>query len=356
MKKLYNKTEIQDFSFYEKGIIFLIGDIRNRNVVFMIDDKDKILIKNAIIPSFKTFQNCIVLYSPQKSIVIDRDFQIVEYKGYIINDVLTNNRFLSDRIIDSDIRYLCLYNADNNYVIWTLKKITYFLLTYKDIAFCKQDNTGIIAIDVNTGMELWHFSIADFPPYINGFYREQEADIKQIIGVYNNLLWVHVGGFRLVGIDIETGKLVYQIEDIPSALGLTKEEGYHFSFNYLHLNQQEGVLKTFANRYYIEIDLNTLQGVVKKDFGENEKKSWRIRKSTYYQDCPDLLYFSGHYQNMNKPNAFGIFDTEKAEIVWYDTTKDDLGYFYNPPQANDKLLAVLDDKHNLLVYERDELK
>jgi hypothetical protein len=33
--------------------------------------------------------------------------------------------------------------------------------------------------------------------------------------------------------------------------------------------------------------------------------------------------------------------------------KDDSGYFYSPPQANDKLLAILDDKHNLLVYERE---
>jgi hypothetical protein len=65
------------------------------------------------------------------------------------------------------------------------------------------------------------------------------------------------------------------------------------------------------------------------------------------------LFFCGYFQEIHSPNAFGIFDTEKAEIIWSETTKDDLGYFYNPPQANDKLLAVLDDKHNLLVYERD---
>jgi hypothetical protein len=37
-----------------------------------------------------------------------------------------------------------------------------------------------------------------------------------------------------------------------------------------------------------------------------------------------------------------------------DTIKEDLGYFYNPPQARDRLLAILDDKHNLLVYDREK--
>jgi hypothetical protein len=213
--------------------------------------------------------------------------------------------------------------------------------------------------DIVDGTELWQFSIANFPNYINGFCREQEADIKQVIGVYNNILWVHVGGFRLVGIDIETGKQLHYIEDIPYALGLTKEERYHFDFSSfggyaIHLDDTRGILKAFAHRYYIEIDLNTLKGSVKKDFGEDWKNSWRIKNSTYYQEYPELLFFSGNYKNIHNPNAFGIFDTEKAEIIWHNTTKDDMGYFYNPPQANDKLLAVLDDKHNLLIYDRED--
>ena len=209
------------------------------------------------------------------------------------------------------------------------------------------------------GEILWQFSVKGFPNYLNGFYREQEADIKQIIGVYNNILWIHVGGFRLVAINVETGEQQHYIEDLPYHLGLTKEERRHFDFspfgNGIHLDEKTGILKAFAHRYYIEIDLQSLHGKVKKDFGENWKTSWRIKRSQYYQEYPDLLFFSGHYKNMDKqPNGFGIFDTEKAEIIWYDTQKDDLGYFYNPPQANDKLLAILDDKHNLLIYEREK--
>ena len=310
-------SNIMDMSFYEKGLSIHFNNGANW-LIFSTKDKVKIP------------------YSCLNSNIAQHKIPVYEYDFDLL--IPLNN----------------IYNVKLNLLVFpewykgschVINSNIYLYIYQKEMSWINLNNNNF-----------WHFSIADFPSYINGFCREQEADIKQIIGVYNNLLWVHVGGFCLIGIAIETGKLVHQIEDIPSALGLTREEGYYFSFNYLHLNEQEGVLKAFANRYYIEIDLNTLQGVVKKDFGENEKKSWRIRKSTYYPNCPDLLFFSGHYQNISKPNAFGIFDTEKAEIVWYDTTKDDLGYFYNPPQANNKLLAVLDDRHNLLIYERDAMK
>ena len=240
-------------------------------------------------------------------------------------------------------------------------KSLYFFFTSLNYYLCKNLKDRNLLYRINHDFSLiWQFSIADFPNYISGFGREEKADIQQIIGVYNNILWVLVGRFRLVGIDVETGKQMHYIEDIPYALGLTKEERYHFDFgaySVIHLDEAQGILKAFAHRYYIEFDLNTLKGVVKKDFGEKWEESWRIKSSTYYQEYPTQLFFSGYYKNIHNPNAFGIFDTDKAEIVWYDTTKEDLGSFYNPPQANDKILAILDDKHNLLIYDKtDDIK
>jgi hypothetical protein len=95
--------------------------------------------------------------------------------------------------------------------------------------------------------------------------------------------------------------------------------------------------------------LKTLQ--FRKQTNVKSKEEVKNRASNFYEE-DKYLYFCGYYNNHDAPNAFGIFDTEKAEVIWYDTTKDGLGYFYNPPQANDKLLAILDDKHNLLIYER----
>lgn len=58
------------------------------------------------------------------------------------------------------------------------------------------NNNEIQGIDFINDKVLWQFSVKDFPPYINGFYREQEADIKQIIGVYNTIygfMWAVCG-------------------------------------------------------------------------------------------------------------------------------------------------------------------
>jgi hypothetical protein len=197
---------------------------------------------------------------------------------------------------------------------------------------------NLICIDFMKGSFLWQFSIKDFPNYINGFGREQEADIKQIIGVYNNILWIHVGGFRLVGIDIETGKKMHYIENVLKAVGNN------------FLDEIDGMLKTLSYDYYAEFDLETLK--FRKQIQINCPEDIKIRSTNFYLNDKHL-YFCGYYRKSDKPNVFGIFDTEKAEIVWYDTQKDDLGYFYNPPQANDKLLVILDDKHNLLVYDKE---
>jgi hypothetical protein len=116
------------------------------------------------------------------------------------------------------------------------------------------------------------------------------------------------------------------------------------------LDEKEGVLKTLSYDYYAEFDLQTLQ--FRKQVKINCKEDIKIRNSTFYEG-DNCLYFSGYYNKCHLPNVFGIFDTEKDEVIWYDIKKDDWGYFYDPPQANDKLFAVLDDKHNLLVYERE---
>jgi len=187
----------------------------------------------------------------------------------------------------------------------------------------------------------WQFSIAAFPNYISASFREQKADVQYIIGVYNNILWVHIGGFRLVGIDVETGKQAHYIENVVKG-------GEQNNF----LDTQNGVLKTLSFDYYAEFDLQTLQ--FRKQTIIESEENIKIRASNFYEGDKHL-YFCGYRNNkFDKPNTFGIFDTEKASVVWYDKTKDDLGYFYNPLQANDKLLAILDDKHNLLIYDRIE--
>lgn len=271
-----------------------------------------------------------------------------------------DNIIIGGKLVNNEY-FTTAYDYEQNIVLWQNQYIVAGVNYLKGNLFFSlrfgTDNKVIpivFCVNIQTGELLWHFSISDFPNYLNGFFREQAADIKQIIGLYNNVLWLYVGGWHLVGLDIDTGKKVHHIENVLDLLGLDSKSRLHVNLDdTMHLDEHQGILKVFAHRYYFEINLTTLEGNLKKDFGPTWNPDWRIRRSNYYPAYPNLLFFCGYYQAMDAPNAFGIFDTEKAEIVWYDTSKDDLGYFYDPPQANDTLFAIMDDQHHLLVYERD---
>ena len=197
----------------------------------------------------------------------------------------------------------------------------------------------IFCIETQTGNLLWQFSLSLFPPYKDIWGKEQPVKVKQILGIYDDILWVHLAGFRLIGIDVGSGALRHNFEKI-----LKGESGNNF------LDEQTGKIKILSYDYYGEFDLETLS-LIREETVECDADV-KIRSSNFINGDKNL-YFCGYYNQAHHPNAFGIFDTEKAEIIWYETTKDDLGYFYFPPQANEKLLAILDDKQNLLIYERD---
>jgi len=364
--KFQKKTELVNSNMYclskelllfkENGYIYVYNNdlILIDKILFSQDINSIQVLKNEILildefnkPSLYSYDG-IIEKKPIK-IGVNEEIYPAKYESF--------NKFVINKEIEFPIYQKGIYYAETQY-------LKYFNIDFtantiiQDILY-SFGLKNISRFDEKTGVKTWHFSVHDFPPYINGFGREQEADIKQIIGIYDDLLWIHVGGFRLVGIDINTGKIVHHIDDMRILLRLNKEEIVYFDFSpfskyAIHLDEENGILKAFAHRFYIEINLNTLTGQVKKDFGKITIESWRIKNSSFYIESPNLLYFSGSYKSIDKPNAFGIFDTERAEIVWYDTTKDDLGHFYTPPQANDKLLAILDDEKNLLIYEKED--
>jgi hypothetical protein len=339
--------------------------------LFSINKNEQVLYKNGELHhNIEKIVPYGLLGLNENNIVIKNDrssFIVLNYDTFEENKILDDFEIRILRVFCGNYITFCKMKPVKTYGIFDFNKNKIIIQPNENISEDYIFNTLIIStntqffevFDFEKNIS-WKFSVTDFPNYLNGFYREQKADIKQIIGMYNNILWVHVGGFRLVGIDVKIGKQTNYIEDMAYHLGLTKEERRHFDFasygNSIHLDENTGILKAFAHRYYIEIDLKNLQGKVKKDFGEDWRTSWRIKNSIYYQKYSDLLFFSGYYKNMDKqPNGFGVFDTGKSEILWYDTHKNDGGYFYTPPQANDKLLAILDDKYNLLVYNREDI-
>jgi hypothetical protein len=357
MKRLDVKIEsVRYFLFYHEGIIYLTGSIDNRDVCYWSKQGSKLLVENSVIPSFQEENKYILLYFPDKPIIINRELEFVEMQDFYVKIFFSNNDFVGYKRENDGRNSLCYYSMKERSIKWKTYDNLLYPMLIGELLICKKKivkEVYIAAISLTSGSELWQFSLSSLPPY--EVYEEQHpSKLSHIIGVYDNLLWVDIGGWRLIAIDLITGELMHQTDPLPVLLGMERKERSHFTYSRIHLDKENGLLKILAHRYYMEFNLSTLKAILKKDFGAIWPESWRITRSIFYQSEPSKLFFCGHYKStVMTPNAFGIFDTEKAEVIWFETQKDDAG-FIEPPQVNDKMLAIRDSNSNLLIYDREK--
>lgn len=221
--------------------------------------------------------------------------------------------------------------------------------------FLNWDKGNLESYELDYGIKLFEFPLSQLSKYNDDEGKEKQAELISIIGVYKKVLWVLVTNRKIIGIDVEKGILVHEI-DLCRELGLAPNtmENFNFSLKDVHLDEEKGLIKSLSYRYYWEMNLETLQIKIKKDFGEKTDNTWRINRSKYYSGDKNL-YFIGTNKGEVVNRAVGVFDTEKLEVVWYDTPLEEKKYlfFTDVPQASTKSLGVLDSENNLRIYERD---
>lgn len=309
-----------------------------KNVI--IDNNDIVNVNNKTIK----IEDAYFIHSYEDIVIIVDHFY---NKGFLINEDYSISNFLNHKLFVDNVfgNYVVLYDDDYSLVIYDLsidkiilrkkhKKGRVFI--YKNIINILQGKS-INFVDINTGNVIWQYSIDDFPNYIDISGNRNKDEISQIIGAYKNLLWFYLESNTLIAIDIEKGDLIHTIKDIEKGSGD------------LFLDNKKGVVKILAGHYYREFDLNTLKIIEKY---KNEKLFFR--SSNFYQE-DDNLYFCGisNYPINTGYNCFGIFNTVTNQVSWMKEKQDDWGAFYNPPQANSKQLAILDDEGNLLIFEKE---
>jgi len=223
-----------------------------------------------------------------------------------------------------------------------------FLAHYsKEILYFKNFITEIIK---------WEFAISHFAPSQDDIGNFIPSEIENIIGVYDNKLWLHISYQKIVALDIENGNLVHQIQ-LNDHLSLPFNSNDGLYVGDLHLDEINGIIKSLSDRYYFELDLKNLQAVIKKDFGKDHSNNWRIKRSRFYEGDKNL-YFIGANKGEAVNRAVGIFDTESCEVIWYDTPLEEKKFLFytDTPQRNDSHLAVLDSENNLWLYEKENKK
>jgi hypothetical protein len=201
------------------------------------------------------------------------------------------------------------------------------------------DEKNIYTYHIDTGKEIWSFSLEGFPCLMHAHKCEWvEPEIFEIIGIYNSLLWILLVDCSMVAVDINTGVMKHHID---SPLALSNQVN--------HLDQKNGIIKVLVGNYYREFNLITLK-TEEYEFQE----TLLIHKSTFYEG-DRYMYFCARKNTVGFPNSFGIFDTKKKEIVWHEEAKGEEQYFFKPPQANEKLIGILDSNKILHIYNKNDI-
>lgn len=281
------------------------------------------------------------IFGNEKTIVLTDDLN----RPIILKDNKLSKKLFDKFRVSSIIEnYLFYYIKDNNrkYGVYDLTKDIKIFETEISIddnllnnLILSNINKLIITNKIETGLQLWQFDLSTLPSFVeyNEFF---ENKVEQFLGAYDNKIWIQLNGYRLLVLDEKTGEKIHFIEK----LGL---------YTNLFLDPYKEKIIVLAGHFYKEFDLKTLQITKSVEFDNK----FSISKSRYSEN-DNYIYFTALFDSLRKSNCYGIFDIEKCKIVWYQLSEADEQY-YDPPQANEKHIAILDDQHVLRIFERDEL-
>jgi len=175
----------------------------------------------------------------------------------------------------------------------------------------------------------------------------RNGEIFKILGVRENELIVcwkrGMDYYGLLGIDIQTGKIVWNMDDNSLLNGLN----LYFTENQKSIFSTKGDDKS---SYFIEIDLENKEV---QRYGEIPDlcKAKLVIHSSQYKD--GLIYFTASTRHVFFPDVIGVFDYKTLKVLWqHRFTFDRLTHLKNLEVSDDKLY-VLDSGDTLHIFERE---
>ena len=211
---------------------------------------------------------------------------------------------------------------------------------------------------------LWEFSLSSLGKWKNP-YTDEEIDfqVRRLIGIYNNILWVFLNAEGFIGLDIETGELKYRISEYQQAIGKTSTSSYEdgkgfFRSDYLLDNKKKKILG-LAVDVFIEIDLTQEPPFVTQYGLQEEFEKYNIKKANdtagSYVVQDNLLYFY-----LAEKLKFGILDINTKEIIYVSepiavVERDDSFTRLRDLKVSENKVYILDSNHTLHIFEREKL-
>lgn len=163
--------------------------------------------------------------------------------------------------------------------------------------------------------------------------------IKKVLGIYKDCLWLQLPDSRLWKIDLHTGMLLEELE----------HEYFCVHQETISFDVAKGAIIILGFDLYAYYDIDQKQIIKELILPDTV----RVIKSHFLKDnkiafiCKTTACFAS--------NVYGIFDIEKADIVFEGEMIESEGYFYELPQVNDELFTILDAKGNLIIHRLGDI-
>lgn len=212
------------------------------------------------------------------------------------------------------------------------------------------DNQGLIEIrKINSENIINSFSIFNLPPIpLKEFANEDVPwEIKKIIGVLDNKLWVAMNHRTIIAISIETGDLVHIISEIPNF----EMEWIHNSIPVPEATQiieNEKILLGFVDAFVWKINAETGEISI-KDFTPYFKENRIMNYRNEFIIDKELLFFLS-----DTDSKVGCFNRNTEQLEWQHAfDKDETGYAPRllEIQGNRNKLGVKDLNNSLYIFE-----
>lgn len=263
---------------------------------------------------------------------------------------LFENNFLSSKNIfrNEDGKWLSDLYLYQLFPFKELKKIEYFIQGgyHRLNNFILQifDKNQIILKNLENPNPLWHFNIQNIPN------QQPDWEVKKIIGVLENKLWVALNHHTIVALDIQTGALLHQLRDIshfqcawlPSAIPEPEAT---------QIDEKNNKLIGFMWEFYWEI--NPTNGEIQFWDLSEEFLSQKIRNDiSKFVLTDEKIYFASHFDS--KIASFDI-KTKKIEWFYHFEKENEKTPRIMEIQGNDQKIGALSSAGTLYIFEKEEI-
>lgn len=247
-------------------------------------------------------------------------------------------------LLERSIEWVRLFDVENHIYIWKKDYSFADIYTTSHSIFASLRNNNIIVnIDLLSGSLIWQQDLSVYCEYIDYDREYQKGKIENIIGLYNEILWLATSNYTILGLDKKNGEIRHLIKDLPN----TKRD---VSFSNAFLDADKGIIHNLTTTTYCSIDC--LQGnIVDYDITEETKQNQATPSSAKTAYDGENIYFQDSYSNNEvKVGAFNVID---KKIVWkYVFSDKNIRTLLEVKYANNRLY-VKDSNRTLHILEKN---